>query len=82
MRENVTKLLYVRRPMCLRHEVITQIEKSPEFPAQLVKNGLSESYPRRWIGRGATFAWPPRSLDFTPLDFYLLGSTEGKSLYA
>ena len=29
--------------------------------------------PRRWIGRGGPTAWPPRSPDLTPLDFFLWG---------
>ena len=27
----------------------------------------------RWIGRGGTINWPPRSPDLTPLDFCLWG---------
>jgi hypothetical protein len=27
----------------------------------------------RWIGRGGPIAWPPRSPDLTPLDFFLWG---------
>jgi hypothetical protein len=27
----------------------------------------------RWIGRGGRIAWPPRSPDLTPLDFFLWG---------
>jgi hypothetical protein len=27
----------------------------------------------RWIGRGALIAWPPRSPDLTPLDFFFWG---------
>jgi hypothetical protein len=30
-------------------------------------------YPDRWIGRGGPTAWPPRSPDLDPLDFYLWG---------
>ncbi|KAJ4435026.1 hypothetical protein ANN_23599 [Periplaneta americana] len=29
--------------------------------------------PDRWIGRGGPIAWPPRSPDVNPLDFYLWG---------
>jgi hypothetical protein len=28
-------------------------------------------YPHRWIGRGGPVAWPPRSPDLTPVDFFL-----------
>jgi hypothetical protein len=27
----------------------------------------------RWIGLGGPTAWPPRSPDFTPMDFFLWG---------
>jgi len=30
-------------------------------------------FPNRWIGRGSTVDWPPRSPDLTPLDFCLWG---------
>ncbi|KAJ4440508.1 hypothetical protein ANN_08649 [Periplaneta americana] len=29
--------------------------------------------PDRWIGRGGPIAWPPRSPELNPLDFYLWG---------
>lgn len=34
---------------------------------------LDERYPNRWIGRGGPVAWPPRSPDLTPMDFFLWG---------
>jgi hypothetical protein len=34
---------------------------------------LTATYKDRWIGQGRPVAWPPRSLDHTPLDFFLLG---------
>ncbi|GBN98961.1 hypothetical protein AVEN_89437-1 [Araneus ventricosus] len=34
---------------------------------------LDTTFPQRWIVRGAVMAWPPRSPDITPLDFYLWG---------
>lgn len=38
-----------------------------------VRNYLNEKYPNRWIGRGGPIAWPARSPDLTPLDFFLWG---------
>ena len=32
---------------------------------------LNESFRNRWLGRGGSVAWPPRSPDLTPLDYYL-----------
>ena len=34
---------------------------------------LNDTFPNRWIGRGNTINWPPRSADLTPLDFCLWG---------
>jgi len=31
---------------------------------------LDETFPGRWVGKGCPTAWPPRSLDLTPLDFF------------
>jgi hypothetical protein len=35
---------------------------------------LDEVFPNRWIGRGGPVAWPARSPDMTPLDFFLWGA--------
>jgi len=32
---------------------------------------LNESFPNRWLGHIGPVAWPPRSPDLTPLDYYL-----------
>jgi hypothetical protein len=37
------------------------------------RNHLDGEMVRRWIGRGGPIALPPRSLDLTPLDFFLWG---------
>lgn len=41
----------------------------------LQKNGSPTHYshPNRWIWRGGKIAWPPRSLDINPLNYFLLG---------
>ena len=38
-----------------------------------VREYLKTRFPGRWIGRAAPIAWPPRSPDLTPLDFFLWG---------
>ena len=38
-----------------------------------VMQHLNDTFPNRWIGRGSTINWPPRSPDLTPSDFCLLG---------
>jgi hypothetical protein len=34
---------------------------------------LGITWTERWIGRSGPIAWPPRSPDLTPLDFFLWG---------
>lgn len=47
-----------------------------------VRDWLNENLADRWIGRGGPrdhqIAWPPRSPDLTPMDFYLWGHIKGK----
>ncbi|PNF27089.1 hypothetical protein B7P43_G08552 [Cryptotermes secundus] len=38
-----------------------------------VREYFNTLFPGRWIGGGAPIAWPPRSPDLTPLDFFLWG---------
>ena len=38
-----------------------------------VREYLNESFPNCWLGRDGPVAWPPRSPDLTPLDYYLWG---------
>lgn len=39
---------------------------------------FAQVYPQRWIGRGGPVAWPPRSPDLTPLDFFLWGYVKAR----
>lgn len=50
-----------------------QHDGCPAHFALNVRQLLDARYPNRWIGRGGPFAWPPRSPDLTPLDYYLWG---------
>jgi hypothetical protein len=42
------------------------------FSIQLCSH-LNDAYPGRWIGRGSPVAWPARSPDLNPLDFFVWG---------
>ena len=42
-----------------------------------VRNRLNELFDNRLISRFCTHAWPPRSPDLTPLDFFLWGRIKG-----
>lgn len=46
-----------------------QLDGAPAHFATAVRQHLNENYPQ-WIGRGGPVAWPPRSPDLTPLDFF------------
>jgi hypothetical protein len=66
----------------LQDELPEQLEDFPlatriamYFPhyTQLVIQYLNPTFPNRWVGRGSTINWPPRSLELTPLDLCLWG---------
>ena len=46
---------------------------APSHYTRHVMQHLNDTFPNRWIGRGSTINWPPRSPDLTPLDFCLWG---------
>ena len=46
---------------------------APPHYTRHVRDYLNESFPNRWLGRGGPVAWPLRSPDLTPLDYYLWG---------
>ncbi|KZC10639.1 hypothetical protein WN55_00391, partial [Dufourea novaeangliae] len=45
----------------------------PAHSAWIITQFLNVTFGDRWIGRAGTHKWPARSLDLTPLDFYLWG---------
>ncbi|GBM70077.1 hypothetical protein AVEN_237189-1 [Araneus ventricosus] len=54
-------------------DVIFQQDGATSHYGNIVREFLDTAFPQRWIGRSAVMAWPPRSPDITPLDFYLWG---------
>jgi hypothetical protein len=46
---------------------------APARFSRALRDVLSNTHHDRWVGRGGTTAWPPRSPDLNPLDFYLWG---------
>jgi len=50
-----------------------QHDGAPPHYTRHVREYLNESFPNRWLGCGGPVAWPPRSPDLTPLDYYLGG---------
>ncbi|KAL1488367.1 hypothetical protein ABEB36_014844 [Hypothenemus hampei] len=59
--------LEIRRNMWYLHD------GAPCHYARIVREWLNEHFPRQWIGRNGPVAWPPRSPDLNPCDFYLWG---------
>lgn len=55
------------RDMWLQHD------GAPPHFARQVRSHLNERFPNRWIGRGGAIAWPARSPDLNPIDFFLWG---------
>lgn len=60
-------------PLSYRNRMILQLDGAPAHFAVIVRDHLNERY-SPWIGRGGPVAWPPRSPDLTPLDFFLWGT--------
>lgn len=55
-----------------RDNLIFQHDGAPPHFDTDVREWLTENYPT-WIGRGGSVAWPPRSPDLNPLDFFVWG---------
>lgn len=53
--------------------VIFQQDGAPPHYKKRVRSALNARFPARWMGRAGPIAWPPRSPDITPLDFFLWG---------
>lgn len=65
-------------PLNLRGQSWIQLDGCPAHYGRNVRNWLNNNYPGRWIGRGGPVAWPPRSPDLTPLDFFVWGFIKEK----
>jgi len=61
-----------------RQSMWFQQDGAPPHFHRAVREYLDQEYPQRWIGRGGFVAWPPRSCDLTPLDFFLWGYLKDK----
>ena len=54
-------------------QLVFQQDGSPVHWGLRVRETLDRTFQHRWIGRGGPVAWPARSPDVTPLDFFLWG---------
>ena len=55
--------------MATRIAMYFQHDGAPSHYTRHVMQHVNDTFPRRWIGRGSTINWPPRSPDLTPLHF-------------
>lgn len=60
-------------PLADRRDLWYQLDGSGPHFGSIVRDHLNNMFPNRWIGRGGPVAWPARSPDLTPLDFFLWG---------
>jgi hypothetical protein len=49
---------------------IFQLDGAPIHFAHIAQDCLNVNFRGRWRERGGPIAWPPRSLDLTPLGFF------------
>lgn len=59
--------------LATRRNLIIQIDGAPCHYASIVRQYLNERFRDKWIGRGGPIAWPARSPDLNPIDFFLWG---------
>jgi hypothetical protein len=60
-------------PLAFRRQLYFMDDCAPAHFSLSARRHLNGHYPGRWRGRGEPIAWPPRSPDLNPLDFYLWG---------
>lgn len=60
-------------PLAQRQRMWFMHDGAPAHTSLVVREYLNARFPNRWIGQHGPVAWPPRSPDLNPLDFYLWG---------
>lgn len=60
-------------PLAIRQRMFFMHDGAPCHYLEAVRAFLDHEFPYRWIGRGGPIAWPPRSPDLNPMDFYVWG---------
>ena len=60
-------------PLMIRSQMYFQHDGALPHYTNRVRELLNELFPNCWSGRGGPVAWPPRSPDLTPLDYYQWG---------
>jgi len=60
-------------PLALVRNMWLQQDGCPAHWHRMARAAADLLFPGKWIGRGGPVAWPARSPDLTPLDFFLWG---------
>ncbi|XP_076666296.1 uncharacterized protein LOC143367911 [Andrena cerasifolii] len=71
--EHVLPDLMNHIPNEIRRNMFYQQDGAGPHYATIARDYLNQTFQDRWIGRGGPVAWPPRSPDMTPLDFFFWG---------
>jgi hypothetical protein len=66
-------LLLEDAPLASRVRMWLQHAGAPPHYDREVTTYLNRKFRGRWIGRGGSVTWPPRSPDLSPLDFFVWG---------
>lgn len=72
LREDLNSLLS-NVDLLTRRNMIFQNDGAPCHFARIVRQHLTERFGDKWIGRRGPIAWPPRSPDLNPIDFFVWG---------
>ncbi|XP_003242294.2 zinc finger BED domain-containing protein 4-like, partial [Acyrthosiphon pisum] len=60
-------------PLNIRENLFFQQDGAPAHNAIVVRQYLNDQFGNNWMGTNGPIAWPARSPDLTPLDFFLWG---------
>ncbi|KAJ4444692.1 hypothetical protein ANN_06489 [Periplaneta americana] len=71
--ENTIPHVLEDTPLINRQHIHFLHDGAPAHFSRTARRYLDRRFPDRWLGRGGPIAWPPRSPDLNPLDFYLWG---------
>lgn len=65
-------------PLAQRRRMWFMQDGAPSHTSIVARQYLNTQFPNRWIGQYGPTAWPARSPDLNPLDFYLWGHVKSK----
>ncbi|KAJ4435025.1 hypothetical protein ANN_23598 [Periplaneta americana] len=71
--ENTIPHVLEDTPLINREHIHFLQDGAPAHFSRTARRYLDRRFPDRWIGRSGPIAWPPRSPDVNPLNFYLWG---------